>query len=1176
MTPAEPTSAQQATGGRIWPPGPGLTAALERLSDQGQVLISGLEGSARAFALARAFLAGPVTTLAVCPTLAGAEALARDLEFFLAGSADGISPVRLYPAYEVSPYDELDPPPEVTARRMAVLWELMAGEAPLIVVTSARGLTPRLCPPEHLLDSALMLAPGMTMEREALVQALMAGGYAAVGLVEQVGDFAVRGSVVDFFGPLLDEPVRVELFGDEIESIRSFDPTDQRSQLGLKQANLVPCHPVDLSPAAVERAVKSLRELAEAEGLSTRQMAGLIERMELRAPFTGLESLLPLYFPAAADLFAYLPERRRHVLVEPAEVDERLAAEAEQLAVEFAEAREEGRPVLPPPMLRRTPEQIGQRLAAAPRMMFKALGIPDGSAGRPVMLRAAGHTGLRQSLAAGGQGSVLARLAMWVAGQGDQGRDVALVCRSRSQVSRLAELLAEHELPAKTAPRALDAGGRGDGALFLLVGGLAAGFTPDDLPLTFVTEDEVFGAAKVVRHRAAPRLSAALAALDDLEPGDLVVHVDHGVGRYQGLISMAVGPAESDFLHLAYAGGDKLYLPADRMGLISKYRGPEEGRPQLDKLGGTGWARTKRKVQKAVEAIARDLVELYAARSFLKGHAYAPPDSSFREFEAGFPFEETPDQARAIEDVIGDLCSPRPMDRLVCGDVGFGKTEVALRAAFLIALQGRQVAVLVPTTVLAEQHYQTFAQRLTDQPLEVRSLSRFKTPAQQKKILLELAEGRVDIVIGTHRLLQKDVVFKDLGLVVVDEEHRFGVGDKERLKKMRRLVDVLALTATPIPRTLQMSLSGIRDLSVIGTPPQDRQAIKTYLAGFSARAVREAVERELGRGGQVFFVHNRVADIGRLARMVQRLVPAARVGVAHGQMGEKSLEKVMLQFVQRELDVLVCTTIIESGLDIASANTIIIDEADKLGLSQIYQLRGRVGRGGERAYAYLFIKSETSISRDARKRLKALMDFTHLGAGFSIATHDLQIRGAGNLLGEVQSGQVAEVGYELYLRMLEEAVARMKGEAPPEGPEPELNLSMPAFLPESYLPDPQVRLSMYKRLSQARSAEEVAGVAEELADRFGPPPEPVDNLLAAVGLKELMRSLLATRLDLSRDSMRVHFAHGPRVDLNRLLALAETDPRRVKVHPEGRVSLRLSGEAEPFVRAREFLEHIRS
>jgi transcription-repair coupling factor (superfamily II helicase) len=1062
---------------------------------------------------------------------------------------------------------------------MAVLYELLAGEEPLILVTSATGLTPRLCPPEHLVDNSLVIEPGQELGRDRLAETLVAGGYGPVSLVEQVGDFALRGSVVDFFGPLWDDPIRVEFFGDTVESLRAFDPLDQRSQTPLNSATLIPCHPVEISQPAAERAVKSLRALADREGMSARRLAQVIELIEQRLPFTGLEHYLPLYYPAAADLFAYLPEDCRHLIIEPAEVNKRLESEEAELAARYDLAKEEGRVALTPPMLRRTAQQTVHRLESKPRLLCRALALAGTDLDDlPLVTLSAGtHQGLYQELSRRQDGSLLSAFLQWQQEQEENGRRVALVCRSKSQVTRLGDLLAEREHPAGQAesPAELSMAPGGETLpLWLLVGGLTAGFTPEDLPVTFVTEDEVFGAPRVVRHKAPPSLSAMLAAMDDLAPGDTVVHVDHGIGRYQGLITLPVGAAESDFLELIYKGGDKLYLPADRMGLISKYRGPGEGSPELDRLGGLNWQRTKKRVQKAIDAIARDLVELYAARRFLKGQALPPPDSVFREFEAGFPYTETDDQAKAIEQVVGDLTAAKPMDRLVCGDVGYGKTEVALRACFLVAMTGRQVAFLVPTTVLAEQHYQTFVERLADWPIEVDSLSRFKSPAQQKQVVEKLADGELDIVIGTHRLLQKDVKFKDLGLVVIDEEHRFGVRHKERLKEMRRLVDVLALTATPIPRTLQMSLSGLRDLSVINTPPADRQAIKTYLAVFKPQAVAESINRELARGGQVFFVHNRVADIGKMARLVQRLAPNARLGVAHGQMSEKALEKVMMAFVKREIDVLVCTTIIESGLDIPSANTIIITEAERLGLSQIYQLRGRVGRSGQRAYAYLFVKSEEDLSRQAQRRLKALMDFTRLGAGFAIAMHDLQIRGAGNLLGEVQSGQVAEVGYELYVRMLEETVARMKGEAPPEGPEPELNLKLAASLPEDYVPDPQVRLGLYRRLSQAGEESEAENIAAELIDRFGPLPDSALNLVQAVGLKNRLRALRGRRLDLAPGAVQLYFDHDSRIQLERLLALARDPASGVKVYPDGRVSLKLGNDQEPVAAAREFLQSI--
>ena len=1156
--------------------GPDLSKALTHLQDSREVLLTGLEGGALAFNLARFWLNRGRTSLVVCPTLPMAEELYKDLDFMLERSPGKKSLARLYPAYEISPYQEVDPPAEVTARRLAVLWDLLAGEEPMLVVTSAKGLTPRLCPAEYLLDNSFLIEHGGATDRDALVETLVNTGYTQASLVEQVGDFAVRGSVLDIFSPLMEEPVRVELFGDEVQSLRLFDPTDQRSQLKLKQAQIIPCHPVDLSPAAVKRAVKRVSELAAAEGLSSKKLSSLVERMELRAPFSGLESFLPIYFENAVDLFSYLPGECDHYLVEPAEVEARLRAEAEELATQFEEAREEGAIVLPPPVLRRTPDQTGQRLEARPMIKAKTLPLNQEMTSTPVVALKSGlHTGLNQELRKEGDGSVLKNFLKWVEKWREKGRDVALVCRSKVQVERLAEIFSEREVEVSVKELAGEVKGSGFGELTLLLGRLSRGFTPETPALTYVTEDEVFGAARVARKKKSqPKLSAMLAALDDLTQGDLVVHVDHGVGRYEGLVSLVVGPAESDFLLLRYKGGDKLYLPADRMGLISKYRGPDDSKPSLDQLGGKGWEKVKGRAKKAVEAIARDLVDLYAARSMQKGHAFGRPGADYKEFEAEFPYQETPDQSLAISDVLEDLSNQRPMDRLVCGDVGFGKTEVALRASYHVAMQGKQVAFLAPTTVLAEQHAQTFMDRFVSQPLEIRSLSRFKTQAEQKIILAEIRSGQTDVVVGTHRLLQKDISFKNLGLVVVDEEQRFGVRDKERLKKLRKTVDVLALTATPIPRTLQMSLSGIRDLSIISTPPAERHAIKTYLATFSPKAMREAIERELKRGGQVFFVHNRVQDITKLARMVKSLVPQAQVGIAHGQLPSKALENVMMGFVKKELDVLVCTTIIESGLDIPSANTIIINEADKLGLSQIYQLRGRVGRANQKAYAYLFIKSEASLTKDARKRLKALMDFTHLGAGFAIAMHDLQIRGAGNMLGEAQSGKAAEVGYELYVQMLEEAVARLKGEAPSEGPEPEMRLAMAAGLPEDYVPDAQVRLSLYRRLSQINELEDLLAIENELEDRFGPLPEQTKTLLDSVDLKKTMRRIFAIGMDLGPGSMKVKFAEEPKVNLERLLALAGDQSNGVTVYPDGQVSVLFGKDESPLAYAKQFLQYI--
>jgi transcription-repair coupling factor (superfamily II helicase) len=1150
-----------------WPPGQELERLHRLLAQSGRAGLTGLEGSALAFALARLWQAWPRPMLITCPTAAGADNLFRDLSFFIAPDF-----LRLFPAGELPAAGQTASPlGEITAQRLAVLWALTANilePRPLLVITCARALRPRLCPPEYLLDSSVHLKTGMEIDRDYLLEQLTSGGYNQVGLVEQVGDLAVRGAIIDCFPANYSSPLRLEFLGDELVSIRAFASDDQRSQASLAECSVISCTGVDLSPQAAARARLKLSKLSREMAFSTKKTDELSARIELRAPFAGMDSWLWLYFDHLSDIFAYLPADTLRVIVEPAQVSQILKNDSQTMEAAIKDTLEQGGLALPLPYSYRTAEQIEQGLTAGPRLFTNALRWQEDNYDQ-IFLSSSSYANLHSELSQAGEGSLLTRFMGKVNFWQEQGQAVLLVCRSQSQLTRLAQLVSERGEPAGS----LESGQKPEREqLSLVIGELKQGFSLSDTNLVVITEDEVFGAPKVIRQKAPPRMSAMLAALDDLAPGDLVVHREHGIALYEGMRAMVVGVAESDFLLLTFQGGDKLYLPADRMGMISKYRGPGEARPALDRLGGKLWTHTKGKVKKAIETIARDLVELYAARRSRQGHAFAPPDRAYREFESNFAFEETPDQAQAIAEVLADLQSDRPMDRLICGDVGFGKTEVALRAAWLAAMQGKQVAILVPTTVLAEQHYQTFAQRLRDQPLEVASLSRFRTPSQQKDILQRLASGQLDIIIGTHRLLQKDVRFRDLGLMVLDEEHRFGVRDKEKLKKFRKMVDVLTLSATPIPRTLQMSLSGIRDMSIINTPPAERVSIQTYLTTFSRPVIEQAIKRELERGGQVFLVHNQVRDIHKLAALAQELFPEHKLGIAHGQLPAAALEKVMMDFVAGHTRILVSTTIIESGMDIPAANTIIINNADKLGLSQIYQLRGRVGRGREKAYAYLLVQSPDSLTRDAARRLKALMEFTHLGAGFAVAIHDLEIRGGGNLLGEVQSGQLASVGYELYLHMLEEEIARLKGEEPEEGPEPEINISMPSRLPESYIPDSPARLSLYKRLSQVRDSQEATLIEKEMIDRFGPLPEAALNLLLAVDIKWRLRKMFASGFNLSARGLQVSFTAQPKVNLEQVLRMARARPEQVKVYPEGKIWTRLPGEGHQLLlRSREFL-----
>jgi len=725
---------------------------------------------------------------------------------------------------------------------------------------------------------------------------------------------------------------------------------------------------------------------------------------------------------------------------------------------------------------------------------------------------------------------------------------VLIVARSRGQVDRLLALFGEHDLPAAGwKPQHWISSSKDKPPFYLLQGDLSAGFVSAEGRLTIVTEEELF--AKGMRHRPAPKSRAAtfLSSLEDLNVGDYVVHVQHGIGRYQGIRRLSVQEFESDYLILEFAGGDKLYVPLDRLNQVQRYRGAEGEVARMDRLGGTSWARTTARVKQSIEEMAQELVDLYANREVIHRTGYGTDSTLTHEFEAAFEYEETPDQLRAIEDIKGDMESRKPMDRLVCGDVGYGKTEVAMRAAFKAVEDNRQVAVLVPTTLLAQQHYENFSQRFSPFPARVAMLSRFQTPKEINSVLRELAAGTVDVVIGTHRLLQKDVQFRNLGLVVIDEEQWFGVRHKERLKQLRTQVDVLTLTATPIPRTLQMAMSGVRDLSVIDTPPTGRLAIRSQVLRFNETVIREAIIRELGRGGQVFFVHNRVETMEQMGAWLQQLVPEARIVMAHGQMEERLLASVMLKFLHREADVLLASAIIQSGLDVPNANTILINRADTFGLAQLYQLRGRVGRAGHQAYAYFLTPDEGMLSGDAQKRLVAIQEFTELGSGFRIAAADLEIRGAGNLLGKQQSGHIAAVGLDLYLQMVEQTVQRLKGMVIEEEPDPTLHLNVSAFIPEDYVGDTHQRLSLYKRLSSCQQVGDLALLYGESHDRYGPLPAPVERLFEVMQIRLLAKALRLASVEVKLGTVAIAFDPKGRVPEAGIRHLMDRYQRRLRL-----------------------------
>ncbi|MGH7950019.1 MAG: transcription-repair coupling factor, partial [Candidatus Binataceae bacterium] len=697
----------------------------------------------------------------------------------------------------------------------------------------------------------------------------------------------------------------------------------------------------------------------------------------------------------------------------------------------------------------------------------------------------------------------------------------------------------------------------------ILEGELSAGAMLPQDGLFVWSEEELFGEPRA-RRRTKPRPSGAMVTLEELRPDNLVVHIDHGIGRYRGLKHLKVADVEGDFLNLEYAGADTMYVPVERINLVQRYvGGGDGGEPKLDKLGSGSWDRVKRRTRKAVMMMAAELLEIYAAREVMEGHPFPHPGADYEEFSARFEFEETPDQAAAIDETIRDMARPKPMDRLICGDAGFGKTEVALRAAFIAVMDGRQAALLVPTTILAEQHWNTFSARFKDYPVRVEMVSRFRSAKENRAIMEDLGRGKVDIVVGTHRLLSSDVHFPRLGLLVIDEEHRFGVADKEKIKKLRKLVDVLTLTATPIPRTLHMAMLGIRDLSVIQTPPPDRQMIRTFVAHFDDEVIRDSIVRELSRGGQVFFVHNRVENIEYMARHLRSLIPEARLSVAHGQMNERQLEDVMRAFIENRINVLVCSAIIESGLDIPNANTMIINRADHFGLAQLYQLRGRVGRSRQKAYAYLVIPGEHIITRDAKRRIEALRELveSESGGGFKLAMADLEHRGAGNLLGREQSGQIASVGFELYTEMMEDAIAELRGEARRPDFEPELRLGVPAYIPDAYVPDENERLVLYRRLARAESQQDLDELRDEMRDRFGPVPTLVENLIAAMNIRRVMKEMMIVSALVKGKELEIRFHSDAPVDTMRLATLVDQNRRTMKLTPSLQVMARLESGA---------------
>jgi transcription-repair coupling factor (superfamily II helicase) len=1134
---------------------PAVEEACDRLRRHtGEIRIAGLTDAAKALVVPLVFNEIGRPTILLVDSSERAEAWIEAVRWgYRAITGKPGSRVAHLPAYEVLPYEKRSPHGEIAEARAVALWRLATGELDLLVAP-VQAVLWRMHESSFYRGLACAIARDQSIAHEDLIGFLERAGYEKQASCEMPGQYAVRGGIIDAFSPEATQPVRVELLGDAIESIRAFDPATQRSTNPVERTVLLPLtevfHTADaLAPQPVS-------------GPSDGAPWGFYPGWEFRE--MALSERPGIVFDLATEPVVMIDE--------PSELVRAVEAYRGQLRQAFDEAED---PLAEPPVRYiLSEEEWALALELFPRLALERLALADREDSQVLQTQ----TTTRY------HGNVAAFMAE-VRGRLGAGEQVIVSAASTGELERLADICHEYELPyrlgelekdATVSRLAEESSGGGVPAMGLVKAPLPEGVVFGEARIAIYGNADLFESAPPPRTRARPKTTSFFSDLSDLKPGDFVVHVDHGIGQFEGLRQVAVDSTHGEFMLLRYAGDARLYVPLARLDLVQKYQSLGGAEPALDRLGANLWEARKSRVRKSVSDMADHLLALYAERKAAPGHAFSKDSNWQHEFEDAFEFQETPDQQRAIDDVKGDMESPLPMDRLLCGDVGYGKTEVAMRAAFKAVADGKQVAVLAPTTVLAFQHLETFRRRFAAFPMHMEMLSRFRTDKEQEKTLEELEAGKIDIVIGTHRLLSRDVKFPDLGLLIVDEEQRFGVAHKERLKEMRKNVDVLTMSATPIPRTLHMSLVGLRDMSVIETPPRDRLAIQTTVAPFQETLIQRAIEEELARHGQVFFVHNRVESIASLATMVKRLVPRARVVVGHGQMRESELEKVMLKFVRNEADILVSTTIIENGLDIPRANTILINRADRMGLAELYQLRGRVGRSNQRAYAYLLVPTEGALTPIARQRLAALKEFSELGAGFRIAALDLELRGAGNLLGREQHGHIEAVGFDMYCQMMERAVAERKGEAVTPERRATLNLGQDLRIPPEYLENENLRLRIYKRIASVRSEGERDEVRRELEDRFGPLPPAVLHLLDYAVLKALAEQLAVASLDRRGDQIAIKFYEDTTLGPERLVKLIARR-RDLRLDPAGVLWLTWkAGKGELLEAVRNVLKQLQS
>jgi transcription-repair coupling factor (superfamily II helicase) len=1154
---------------------PGFARVASHLKEgTGRIRVSGLTPTAKALLMVLLRRAADRPLIVVVNDNRTVEDFVPVLKGFceLTAACDPDSVVAL-PARDVLPFQNLSPHPELQEERATALWKIATGKASIVVSPiAATAIHQRSA--EYYADLARTVRRGESFDLDNLLAHLNTVGYMAADVVEMPGQYALRGGILDVYSPEAERPVRVEFFGDEVESIRRFDPASQRSSNPMDEALLLPLTETPVSDQLLG---------AIHTRLSGKRITGSSEEIVEAAVRSGGVTVFPgweFYAPVAgADrtVFDLLP--RAAVLLDEPDL---LRSEFDRFWTRVEEMHERSGVgnLVRPEDLYVAPEDWWKKVGAITGADVEHLGISSAEEPEHIVVQAQPTPRFHGAIP-----TMLEEVQKLTR----EGKQVMFAVPNTGEVERLAGIFTEYNVSFRLGSRTRGGESYADETSYfageMQTTTLAKAYVPDGLMLpdaNFV----IFGARDLFDEsdtvasrpqRQKSKVSAFLSDFRDLQVGDYVVHVEHGIGQYQGLKEINQGDGNAEFMLLEYAEGARLYVPLTRLDLIQKYRSSEGAKPALSHLGTQAWAKTKARVRKAMKDMADELLKLYAQRKMAEGHAFLAGNEFVREFEDSFEFSETEDQAQAIKDVMHDMESTLPMDRLLCGDVGYGKTEVAMRAAFKAVSDNKQVAVLAPTTVLAFQHYETFKQRFGPFPVTIEMISRFRNAKQQKEILQKTEAGKIDILIGTHRILSKDLKFTDLGLLIVDEEQRFGVRHKERIKQMRKQVDVLTMSATPIPRTLHMSLVGLRDMSVIETPPKDRMAIQTVVASWEDKLIQSAIEQELERGGQVYFVHNRVESIWEIAAKLQELVPKARVTVGHGQMSEGELEKVMLTFMHHEADILVATTIIENGLDIPLCNTILINRADRLGLSELYQLRGRVGRSNRRAYAYLLIPREVELTPIARRRLAALKEFSDLGAGFKIAALDLELRGAGNLLGGEQSGHIEAIGFELYTQMLDRAVREMKGEAAPDEAETQLNLGLNIRIPAEYIPEENQRLRMYKRVAGVETESQLSDVGSELQDRYGPPPAAVRNLLDYASLKLLCMRVGVNAIERKRDFVTFKFRQNAAVDPEQLACFVAAQ-RGAQFTPDGMLKFALKvTAAEEVLRAlRTVLEQLAS